>query len=318
MNTPVTPPTLTADDIPMEFTLEGLREHFSDDEIRAMNEGDDPILPGVDLTAPPTDADGAPEGEGGADPNAEGDTPVVVDTPAVVPPVVLEEPDPPAPVTVDVSAQKATVDAMDTKIAALQEQYDDGDLTSEEWRAQLSALVREQAAAQAALDAAEAQMADAAPKAEAYREAWFSKVDAYAAQHPYLMTPEHYDNWDAALKMVNANGAYQNLPMAQRIQTAHRIYSAHYESIEGKPLPTSPGLTTAQKAEAAKPTIPGPRTDPRPEAPTTLADLTNANDGGLEDGRFAQIDRIADSDPIAAERMVAALSDADRAAYLSV
>jgi hypothetical protein len=278
------------------------------------------------MKAPATDSDGASEGEvvgedtaaAGVDPEAT--VPAAAVPPLVdVPPVVMQEPDPPAPVAVDVTAHKATVDALDGKIETLQQQYDDGDLTAAEWREQLNTLVKEQAAAQAALTTAEAQMAEMAPKAEAYRDAWFSKVTAYQEQHAYLQEPEHYDNWDASLRMVNTNAAYANLTMAQRIEQAHRIYDAHYQGLEGKPLPTRPGMTTAQKkAEAEKPAIPDPRTDPRPEAPTTLAGLTNAGDNGIEDGRFAQIDRIADTDPLAAERMVASLSDADRAAYLNV
>lgn len=308
-----TTPTLTADDIPMEFTLEGLREHFSDEEIAAMQEGDDPILPDVDLKAgaEPENEDNAEDAAANA---ADDDASKPADD---VPPTVLQEPDPERPAPINISEQKAAVEAFDGKIEELQQQYDDGELTSAEWNAQLRALVKEQAAAQAALDAAEAAMADLAPKQEAYRNAWIEKVSAYQQQHAYLETPEHWDNWDAALKMVNSNGAYANLNMAQRIETAHRIYAAHYESLEGKPLPSRPGLTTAQKqAEASKP---APRTDERPDPPTTLADLTNAaDDNGIEDGRFAQIDRVADKDPVLAEQMVAALSEADRIAYLNI
>lgn len=314
MNTSPNAPGLTDDDIPMEFTLDGLRAIFTDEEIEALNEGDDPILPGVDLTAKRD-----PEGE--ADELLLDDEPPAAKTdpePANPAPVVVDQPDPepPAPIPVNVTEHRATVDALDTKIADLQEKYDDGELTSIEWRDQLAALVKEQAAAQAALTQAEAIMADMAPKQEAYRQAWFAKVSAYQDQHAYLASPEHYDAWDAALKMVNTNGAYAKLNITQRIEQAHRIYAAHYEGVEGKSLPTKPGLTAAEKkAEAEKPT--GPRKDARPEAPMTLANLTNAADNGIEDGRFAQIDRIMDSDPLKAEKMIAALSDADRFEYFN-
>lgn len=312
MNTTPTTQTLTADDIPMEFTLEGLRAHFSDEEIAAMNDDDDPILPGVDLKAkaqPEGEDDAGDEVTDGDDPAPKADA-----APADPAPVVAEpEQDPPPPV--NIAHYEKTVADLDTKLDELQQAYDDGDLTSAEWKAQLADVVKAQAVAQMQLE--NAKTIPATP-IEDYREAWFSKVTAYQQQHAYLSEPEHYDNWDAALKMVNTNGAYAKLTMSQKIEQAHRIYAAHYEGLEGKPLPTRPGLTTAQKeaaaVEAEKPT--GPRTDPRPEAPTTLANLTNANDGGLEDGRFAQIDRVADQDPLKGEQLFSQMSEADQIAYL--
>jgi len=311
MNTTPEAPKLTADDIPMEFTLEGLRAHFSDAEIAAMNEGDDPILPGVDLSAGQDTADGEDAADGEDTITGEDTQPAEDATPA---PVVAEpEQDPPPPV--NLAHYEKTVADLDTKLDELQQAYDDGDLTSAEWKAQLADVVKAQAVAQMALE--NARTIPATP-IEEYRETWFSKVTAYQDQHAYLSEPDHFDNWDAALKMVNTNGAYAKLTMSQKIEQAHRIYAAHYEGLEGKPLPTKPGLTTAQKqaaaAESAKPT--GPRTDPRPEAPTTLAELTNASDGGLEDGRFAQIDRVADSDALKGEQLFSQMSEADQIAYL--
>jgi len=301
-NTPTeATPALTHDDIPMEFTLEGLRAHFSDEEIAAMNEGDDPILPGVDLTKSTQ-----PDGDSPTD--AVAATP---ETPVSLPVADDIQSDPPPPI--NIASYEKTVSDLDAKLNELQNSYEDGDLTSAEWKSQLTAVVKEQAIAQVALQQA---LATPSTPVDEYRQTWVQKVSAYQGQHAYLNEPEHWDNWDAALKMVNTNGAYAKLTMSQRIEQAHRIYAAHYEGLEGKPLPSKPGLTTAEKQSVeAKAT--GPRADPRPDAPTTLADLTNASDGGLEDGRFAQIDRVADQDPMKGEQMFAAMSEADQIAYLN-
>lgn len=312
MTTQATPPTLTADDIPMEFTLEGLRAHFSEEEIAAMQEGDDPILPGADLNAKAAPADDMPEGMTEADDEPE---------PAQEPKAPEPEPDPAPEVTpdppppVNLASYEQAVAQFDDKITELQQAYDDGDLTSVEWRAQLAEVVKAQAVAQMQLE--NAKTLPSTP-IEQYRQVWTEKVSAYQNQHAYLNDPEHWDNWDAALKMVNTNAAYTKLTMSQRIEQAHRIYAAHYEGLEGKPLPSRPGMTTAQKqAEAAKPTEPtGPRKDARPEAPITLAALPNANDGGMEDGRFAQIDRVADQDPLKGEMLFSQMTEADQIAYL--
>lgn len=309
MNVPVTPSALTHDDIPEVFTLASLREHFTDDEIAEMNEGDDPILPDADLTVKaPANDDGLDDPGGEADDDLE-----LIEKTA---PVVADEPDPVLPAMIDTSAAEATVAELDAKIDLLQTQYDDGDLTAAEWKVQLSTLVKDQAVAQAALNAAGQQ---AEQGFAAYRESWFARVTDYQAKHAYLAEPEHYDNWDAALKMVNTNTAYQALNMAQKIEQAHRIYAAHYQGVEGKQLPTQPVLTARQKAEVkADADQIKLRTDQRPDAPRTLADLTNASDSNsMEDGRFAQIDRIADQDPVKSEALYAAMSEADQQAYLA-
>lgn len=304
-------PTLTPDDIPMEFTLEGLRQHFSDEEIAAMNEGDDPILPGVDLDIKTQTDDDAllgddDDAQGGDAAQAAPANPVPAD-----PGPVQEEQDPPPPV--NLSQYEKKIADLDAKIAEINDAYDDGDLTSVEFRAQLAEMVKQQAAAQVALEGAKAIPAT---PIEDYRKAWFGKVEAYQAQHPYLADDAHFEAWDAMLKMVNANPSYTQLTMGQKIEQAHRLYAAHHQGTTGQPLPTQPGLTKAQKAEAeAKAKAPAPRQDPRPDAPMTLAGLVDANDGSLEDGRFAQIDRIADIDPLRAEAMINALSDLDRAEY---
>lgn len=301
MNTTPSAPTLTADDIPEVFTLDGLKQYFSDEEIAAMNEGDDPIIPEGEgrSAAPPANPD---------DPDLD-DLDEVAQAPSAPAPAAEAEQDPPPPVNLKFFEDK--VAALDAQIEDLQAQYDDGDLTSAEWRKALNETIEAKAQAQIALN--QAASAPATP-IEDYQAVWFGKVEAYRAQHPYLHEPEHFGAWDAALKMVNTNGAYQQMTMSQKIEQAHRIYAAHYEGLEGKALPTNPGLSTAQKKAAA---VPGPRTDPRPDAPLTLATLTNASDGELEDGRFAQIDRISDQDPIKGEKLFSAMSEADQIAYLN-
>ena len=271
-----------------------------------MNEGDDPLLPDVDFTAT------SPAGDGDDAGDIDGDEDAAA---AAAAQPLAQEADPAPPPQIDTSAHEATIAALDEKINELQSQYDDGDLTSAEWNAQLKEVVKQQAVAQVALDNA-AQQINAG--FEAYRDSWFAKVTDYQAKHPYLADPDHFDDWDQALKMVNSNGAYQNLTMIQKVEQAHRIYAAHYEGVHGKPLATKPGLTTSQKAEAKDEAERFKlRTDQRPEAPTTLADLTNASDGGMEDGRFAQIDRVADKDPVQSEALFASMSEADQMAYLA-
>lgn len=296
---------ITPDDMPMEFTLESLREHFSDQEIAEMNEGDDPILPGVDLSQGPVPAaDGEDTAEGGEDD-------AVLAAPAIEAPAA-DTPDPAKPNIDVITQRKATLTEIDNRIAEIEQSYDDGDLTAEEWRAQIAEAVKAQAVAQVELNQINEQISSTAQQ---YQQSWFSKVADYQAQYPYLASPEHFDNWDAALKAINSQPAYDKLSMAQRIEQAHRLYAIHYEGIEGKPLPSTPkGLTATQ---APQPKATGPRTDPRPDAPVTLAGLTNAADVGAEDGRFAQIDRIADQDPIKGEQMFKSMSEADQYAYLN-
>lgn len=277
-------PTLTVaplDGLPDDFTLDALTGTLTEAEIEALKGGDDPVL--VEPVAP------EPE------------------------PVAAEpEPAPPAVQMPDTREAEAVVQRMESEIAKLAEAYDDGDLTRDEWLAQQRTLIAQQAAAQAQI--AQAQQV-VQQQSNAIAERWFAELDAYHATNPELASPDVLPMWDAALKSVNSNAAYQALPNATRMNLAHQMLNAHLIATTGKGLSSAPAAPAAmpkpqpQKLEA--------RTDPRPDAPITLATMSAVAENSPDDGTFAAIDRMYSTDPLKAEAMLARLSAEQQDAFLN-
>lgn len=277
--TQAAPPTVTLaalGDLPDDFTLESLQETLTEAEIAALQIGDDALIVPVPPDETPADEPPAPQVE--------------------TPPVQMAPPP-------DTREAEAIVQAANAKLDDLMEQYDNGELTRDEWREQQRAIIAQQAAAQAQINEAQRVITQNATQT---REAWFSAVDAYQSQHDYLGQPEHFDAWDSALKSVNSTAAYRNLPAERRIELAHGLYAQHYRAVTGNDLPSQPGAKAAA-AKQADPAAPQRRTDPRPDAPVTLAQFSAAAENDLDNGTLAAI--LREKDPLKAEAMLAAAGD---------
>lgn len=245
---------------------------------------------------------------------------VAPETPPAAPEDALsawDAPDPVMPTRPEVPADaEAKIAELDGALDGLIAKFEEGELTQEEFRRQQRDLIAQQSAAQVALERARAEEEQAASAAQAYIESWGKKLDAYRAQHGYLWDQAHLGRWDAHLRGVNSNPAYAAMPMADRIQLAHRLYAAEYEVATKQALPSQPGLAKPGKA-AATVDVPKPPTDKRPDPVQTLANFPAAASIAVDDGKFAAIDRIMPADPLRAEALLASLSDAEMAAYLT-
>jgi hypothetical protein len=294
--------------LPEDFTLEQLRETHSDEEIRALASGDDPIitLPGNEPPPATTAADAPPAA---VVPPVEDQPPPAQAAPVTPPPSV------PMPQKPDTTAMKADVDALEQQITALTTKFDDGDLTLAEFAAQQRELVQQQEAIKAE---AQRQTAIYQGQMNEVQTAWWGHIDAYKAQHPDLWSPELVQGWDVALKSITNNPAYLNVPMPEKIAMAHAQFAVAHKATTGKDLPTQPGNTPAAKA-ATEQKQDGPRQDPRPAAPVTLAGLTSAEANGTANTVFGHIDALIDQGRVSeAEAAVAALSEVDRQRFLEM
>lgn len=278
-------PALTVaplDGLPDDFTLDALTGTLTEAEIEALKGGDDPVL--VEPVAP------APE-----------------------PVAPASEPEPVPEVQVpDTREAEAVVQQMEAEIAKLAEAYDDGDLTRDEWLTQQRTLIAQQAAAQAQIAQAQQVIQQ---QSNAIAERWFAELDAYHATNPELNTPDVLPMWDAALKSVNSNAAYQALPNATRMNLAHQMLNAHLIATTGKGLSSSPAAPAAMPQP--QPQELQARTDPRPEAPITLAGMSAVAENSPDDGTFAAIDRMYSTDPLKAEAMLSRLSAEQQDAFLN-
>lgn len=211
---------------------------------------------------------------------------------------------PTAPQTGEIEAQIAAYDA---KLDELATKYEDGDLAFADFTAQQRALAKEQAALEVQLDQARESVSSAQ---QTWEQAWYAKVDAHMAQYPELQQGDAMAGFDRALRAVTADQAYAALSMQQKIDLAHRNLANELAVTKGVTLAV-PGTEQPVKRT-------GPRTDPREDAPVTLAGINGAPASNVDDGTFAHIERLMETDPIKAEKAVAALSDEQRNAFLNV
>lgn len=224
----------------------------------------------------------------------------------------LRRPEPVAPPRDFASEQQA----VQQQLKDLQRQYDDGDLTEDEFEAQKGTLTDKLVDLRA-----DQRLAAAAPQPEfeAFRDNWFKLVDKHMEANPILKDdPEVMEGFDAILRQVTSDPNLAKLPAVQQVEIAHRRLGEAYLVARGEPMPDMVSLRTAKAAapapkaqpQAAKPT--GPRTDPRPDAPVTLAGIAGAQNAPLTgDPVVAQVKALINSgDSTAAERAMASLTAA--------
>lgn len=291
------------DNIPPDFTLEKLQALLSQQEIEAMR-ADDP-----DMFADEPAAAAAPA------PAAPAPAAVQLPPPPEAPPVQQAAPVQPPQIDIpDTTDAQAVVAAFDSKMEAVQSKYDDGEITAAEFRAHLSALAKEQAAAQARIDMAaqlEAQVqAQKTAAADAERQQFSDLIKAHAARpdKAVFYSDEHRAGWDIALRAVTGDPSLAHLTLAQCIERAEQSYRMNYTATTGKVLPGSP----VPPQETAKTQL-QVRTDERDPPPQTLAGLNGETMGDANASMFAAIDAM--TDPIEAEKAVAALSPGAREMY---
>lgn len=268
-------------DLPEDFTLDDLRDAVTEDEVAAFeaNAADIEFDPKVESQPAP-------------------------EQPAIT---KAAEPDPiPKLAEVpDISAAQALVDKLENEIEALAAKYDEGELTKQEWLAQQREIINKQAEAAAQIQHAQRVIAE---NAQTVEQRWFAGLDAFkAAGNEALWTPEHFNGWDSALRSVSSNAQYSNLPFERQFELAHNMYAAHYLAMTGKALPTGVGAKAQGEFKMAVEPL-QPKTEPREDAPRTLAGMNGNLATALTDGTIAS---LMSADPERAEDMLARLSEDD-------
>lgn len=198
-------------------------------------------------------------------------------------------------------------DETEAKLDALIDEFDNGDLTRAEFAEKQKALRKEMAA----LDQKEAKAeAEAENYKAALTERWFSEVDAWLAKHPEIPMKDEskadvVEAFDAVVKEVGAMKAAQGKPAAWILNRALLIFREE-----------NPGMLPKAK--------PAPKADAKPEPkkkrrspPPNIGDLPSTDTMSADGGKFAALDRLADSDPLKYEAQLAKLSPEDADEYLS-
>lgn len=217
----------------------------------------------------------------------------------------------------EVEKNKAKADAdakmaeISTKLEKLDADFDSGELTAAEYRAQVTELNDEVADIQssATKQAREQEIAQAAETArrealnDAAYERFLEEANNFVKDTPYQKSQLAFSALDAAVKEV------AKLPESAKM-TSRQILDAAHERVMQDPVLA---VAFQEKNPAAKSDEPPAKAVP----PKTLAKMPAATATDTSDDRFSALDRLADNDTMAYEAAVAKMSESERDAYLS-
>lgn len=297
-------PTNQFPDLPETFDLNELKGVFSDEEIAALAEGDDPIVKMEEPTKP-ADPGLADEDAAALAAAQSAQQAAQQAQQSQAQPEPAKAADEPPPVEIpDTTAADAVIKSFDAKLEEIQQKYDDGDMTRAEMNAAVKAASAELAEAQSTIDRATQLIQDQQQQAEAK---WLGALDTFkAAGNEALWSEAHVKGFDAELRRVTdtrIHPEFAGKPFDFLIRTAAARYATAYEQLTGQKVQATTPQPKAQGQQQQNPTPPK-----RPDAPQLLSGLNGDGGMSVDDGTFAAIDRTADTDPFAAEKMISKLS----------
>lgn len=189
---------------------------------------------------------------------------------------------------------EARLKAIDELKADLRAKYEDGDITFDEYDAKKDELTKQEREIERAVD--RAQIASAMENQRLMNE-WQKECDAFLGRNPEIKEKQRlYNLFNEEVKAVGTAKENEGLSMSQVLEKA-------------KSNLIEDGLMRAP----AKPATNGTKA----KLPPNLAKLPAAEGEDMQGGKWAAMDRLGDTDPIAYEDALAKMSEADRNAYLA-
>ncbi|ACR15040.1 hypothetical protein BcepIL02_gp47 [Burkholderia phage BcepIL02] len=267
------------------------------------NKGGDDGKKADDAATGKTDDDAAAAAAAAADDaGKKGDEAPAAAKPTIVPLLVAE-----APADAD-----AKLKEIGEKKVTLVEQFDNGDITAKEYQTQLDALNKDERALERAID-----KATTATEMRQQQEmnAWLGQVNDFTSKtHPeYGKSRVRWTALDTFVKEIAAKPENANLDGSEILRQAHEMVVADL----GEAAPVK-GANDGKKDEGKKDDKPGkPLKGAKIEPPPHLAKVPAADNQDVESGRWAALDRLQETDPIAHEEQMMKMSAADRDAYLA-
>lgn len=285
---------LSAEDLAMLTDEE--RAGYLDDE----DEDDDQDLDDADDND--TGADGKADdkgGENGADGDDSQDAGAYSNTQGDGDGEKLDDPIKPTPLfkaelPADIEAKRTALDSQEDDLV---KKFDEGDITFAEYNKELRSLNRERAD----LDRAElkAELAQEAQQSQV-EHTWQTTANTFVAEHPLISKNETtWSSFDAIVRRVTAETMQKGEQPSRR--DLEKAYKQWTEDL---------GIADAgiQKSQ--------PKQKKQNVVPPNLGKVPAATANDTDDGKFAHLDRLAESDPLAFEAALAKMSDAQRDEYM--
>ena len=194
----------------------------------------------------------------------------------------------------DIEAKRT---ALDTQEDDLVKKFDEGDITFAEYNKELRSLNRERAD----LDRAElkAELAKEAQQSQV-EQTWQTTANTFVAEHPLISKNETmWSSFDAIVRRVTAETMQKGEQPGRR--DLEKAYKQWTEDL---------GISDAGTQN------PQPKQKKQNIVPPNLGKVPAATTNDTDDGKFAHLDRLAESDPLAFEAALAKMSDAQRDEYM--
>lgn len=185
----------------------------------------------------------------------------------------------------------------------LRKKYDDGDLTFEEYEAEKDKLDEQRLEIKMAVKEAETAAKMAQQQA---RNEFLSYAAKFTTElHPeYAKDKDLYEALDKQVIELANIPKYAGLSGQEILDKAHKlILIDNPDKFAVQPKPADTGKKPAPKREV--------------NLPPNLAKVPSADMNDTGEGRFAHLDRLAERGGMAFEQALAALSEAERNAYLA-
>ena len=279
---------LSAEDLAMltEEERAGLLDDEDEDDDQDADDDDTGADGKADDKGDENDADVDDSQDAGADKDGEGED--KLDDPIKPTPLFKAE------LPADIEAKRT---ALDTQEDDLVKKFDEGDITFAEYNKELRSLNRERAD----LDRAElkAELAQEAQQSQV-EQTWQTTANTFVAEHPLISKNETmWSSFDAIVRRVTAETMQKGEQPSRR--DLEKAYKQWTEDL---------GIADAgtQKLQ--------PKQKKQNVVPPNLGKVPAATANDTDDGKFAHLDRLAESDPLAFEAALAKMSDAQRDEYM--
>lgn len=248
---------------------------------------------------PDSEKDGKPEEQQQDEPQAQQEQQKAQQPEAPVPQPVFK------PVATE--ELKAKYDDIDKREEELIEKFEEGELTTREYNAQLRDLNKERS------DLDWQQRKDELNRESVEQQIerqWQADVKAFAERHPEIYASEEdFKALDLLVQSITKAKAEQGLRYGEAdLERAYRIWADERGIAPPKPANEEPGQQQKQEQQ------PKQQQKAR-DIPPTLAKVPAAAPEDTDDGKFAALDRLADSDPQKYQETIARMSADEYDAY---
>lgn len=193
------------------------------------------------------------------------------------------------------------------KKAEVLTKFDDGDITAKEYQSELDALSKEERKIEWAIEKAKL-----AQEMEVQRQAndWKATVDNFISQNDRynpVTNPRMYQMLDMEVRAVAVTDEFKSRnDSAAGMEILRRAHENLARDLGFTAAETKPSGETKPKQE-----IKHPQTEP------SLHKLPAADQTDAAGGKYASLDRLSQTDPIAYEEALMKLPEAERNAYLA-